>query len=299
MPKIIHINVTSSAWTSNDFIQDCAPVDMRQRRYHWYTASQLGCVIYDNRILTIRQMKFSGFNMVRYSSSITDVTSSCQYGGLFVLKRKDGTQYLKICTDVTKRIVIPYTVTTDGDGRGKFTFGYLAAVFIAFPGYSSGLIDLTSEQDQDCYGTNVAISRGPSCNNYNTIWDGLAKGFGDYEITQCTDLWLMNDIDYFESSPFENCHFVLDHTQLPLLGEPFEMIISALNCATYYDTFQVNSQTSAAPGNMNVEMDIIEEPQNKTSATKVNFTVSLFAGNKYPFKSAELFYSIHDKPFLS
>ena len=106
----------------------------------------------------------------------------------------------------------------------------------------------------------------PSCNNYITIWEDKGIGFNDYKIKQCTDVWLMNDINYFESSPFENCHFVLDHDQLPHLVGSLKMVTSA----TYSDSDPVNSQTNAALQNLNVEMDIFDEPHIKTSATKVN-----------------------------
>ena len=284
-----HLNMTSLVWTCQDWFNEC--VESRQVfRNHTHITGHFGCSFISYGTITIHQMKFSGFNMVRYSSSMTDVTSSCQYGGLFVLNYRDGDQYLKICTDVKKRLVISITVTTDGDGRGVPTYGSLVVVFITFPGYSSGLIDLTSEPDQDCYGTNVATSRGPSCNNYITIWEDSGKVFHsrhDYKIKQCTNLWLMNDIDYFESSPFESCHFILDHAQLPHFVGPLKMITSALNSATYYDSVAVSSQTNATFGNMNVEMAILEEPQIKTnSATKVNITVSIFTENEYSIKSA-------------
>ena len=159
-----HLNMTSLAWTSHSIIKglatkECQP-DRLVMRIHMDTTSQLGCRTINDGIITIHQMKFSEFNMVRYSSSITDVTSSCQYGGFFVLEYYTGDQYLKICTDVKRRLIIPNTGTIDGDGRGVPAIRKVAVVFITFPGYSSGLIDLTSETDQDCYGTNVAISRG-------------------------------------------------------------------------------------------------------------------------------------------
>ena len=286
--KHSHLNMTSLAWDSEDWFDECVESRLLFRN-HTHIRSHFGCSFISYGTITIHQMKFSGFNMVRYSSSITDVTSSCQYGGLFVLKHSNGDQYLKICTDVKKRLIIPITVITDGDARGVNTYSSLVVAFITFPGYSTGVIEMTSEPDQDCYGTNVAISRGPSCNNYITLWEDSGQVFHDihdYKIKQCTNVWLMNDIDYFESSPFENCHFVLDHAQLPHLVGPLKMITSAFNSATYYDRVAVSLQTNATFGNMNVEMDIFEEPHIKTSSTKVNFTVSLFKENEYSIKSA-------------
>ena len=276
-----YLNMSSLSWTCHSKYKRC---------YDYFNKKvpiQFTCNVAHNKIITIHQMKFSTLNMVRYSSSITSFTASCQYGGLFVMNL-NGTEYLKVCTDVKKKLVIPYTSTINGDGRSDDHNFIIVIIFITFPGYSSGFIDLISGPDQDCYGTNLAISRGPSCNNYYTIWDDSGLYVWDvknYKIKQCTDLWLINDIDYFESSPFENCDFVFNPSQLPNLVGQFEMITSAVTSVTYYESFPVNSQ-SATLGNMNVKMVIFEEPQINTSATKANVTTALFAANKYSFKSA-------------
>ena len=279
-----HINSKTLAWTVMRATKYC---DLSHDGVSIRTQRNAACYIDHSIIITIHHMKFTGINMLHHSSSIAYHSATCQYGGLFVLKTPDTTEYFTICTNVKNRLVIPFTAYK-GDARGTL-FDWISegimgmVIFITFPGYSHGFIHLTTESDTDCYGTNFAIARGPSCNNHITAWD---DDFGiNVQGKQCTDLWLMNDIDYFAPSPFENCLFVFDHAQLGTLLGPFKMIAGSSTSVVYSRTFLVNAKSNTWVGNMNVEINIIKYLQDKTNMIKENFTVSLLTKNEYHFKS--------------
>ena len=245
-----HINSTTLSWTVRRYLEkNCDyfnDVSVAIR-----TQSHALCYLEHSTIITIHQMKFTGFNMLRHSPSIFTMTATCQYGGLFVLKRAE---YFKIRTDAKNRFVVPITIF-NRDVRGSTMYGYLdsgTVVFVTFPGYSRGFVHLTIVPDTDCYGTNIAIARGPSCNNYLTFWDD--KHGTHIEGQQCTDAWLMNDIDYKKPSPFEKCSFVLDHANLGTLAGPFKMITGASTSVIYHTAVSVYTDSSTWIENLNIDI---------------------------------------------
>ena len=278
-----HINSTTLSWIVRRYLEkNCdyfndVSVSIR-------TQSHALCYLEHSTIITIHQMKFTGFNMLRHSPSIYTMTATCQYGGLFVLKRAE---YFKICTDVKNRFVVPFTIF-NRDVRGSTMYGYGdsgTVVFVTFPGYSRGFVHLTIVPDTDCYGTNIAIARGPSCNNYLTFWD--AKYGTHIEGQQCTDAWLMNDTDYEKPSPFENCSFVLNHANLGTLAGPFKMITGASTSVIYHTAVSVNTDSSTWIENLNIDIYTSKDSQIKiymTKAQKHKSTFSLFVENEYSFK---------------
>ena len=147
-------------------------------------------------------------------------------------------------------------------------------IFKTFHGYSSGYVDLTITGDKECFGQNILISRGPSCNNYLNVWTDK-----DYlrniqrEITYCTDVWLLNDIDMFESSPFENCTFTLDHAQLGFAVDTYKIKIT--------DSYLIHQSTEYVDFDginlLNMDVDILTSIDAETSfMTKhIKFSVPL------------------------
>ena len=232
-------------------------------------------------IVTIHSMTFTGFNMQFHNPSSISLFDTCQYGGLFVLK-ENGTEYLKLCTDVHASFTFPFNgFWPEAGGGGKI-------VFATFQGYSRGSIYLTSVRDLECTGLNIEISRGPSCNNYLTSWDDLywneyLLGFPHTRIqNNCTDVWLMNDIDYFDSSPFENCSFVFDPIQSAF-------VVGSVKMTTGASTSYINSSTLLGDI-MHVAMNTFTDANPKTT-TKKYFSVHLKTQNEYKF------YSIGDMAF--
>ena len=241
-----------------------------------YYSTYVYCPHRFSTIITIHSMTFTGFNMHRHHPSVISMFAACQYGGLFVVRE---TGYLKLCANVRASFTFPFNGNRLGDG---------VIVFATFPGYSSGSLHLTSGKDYECTGLNIGISRGPSCNNYFTIWDDLGSGFhfefNDWFQNNCTDLWIMNNLDYFDSSPFENCSFVLHPIHLSFLVGSVKMITGASALCTYSTPFLINSQPSALLEDMNVEVDAFKDAYDRTT-TKVNFSVPLLTHNEYKFNS--------------
>ena len=146
-------------------------------------------------IFTIHQMQFIGHN--RLSHSDNSQYSGCHYGGLFIIKSEQY-EYFSLCSNITEEVSLPFN-TENVDYK---------LIFITFQGYSSGFIDLTIHRDEDCYGENIAISMGPSCNNIRWIWLDQPVMYGFESPKQmCSDVWLLNNIGI--ASPFENCSFWL------------------------------------------------------------------------------------------
>ena len=111
--------------------------------------------------MTIHQMTFTRVNMLRHSSSSR--TPTCQYGGLFLIALNfyngiNDLNYITICSNVSHKANLPINTTHLHDHSN-----YLIGVyFITFEGYSSWFVNITFSEDQECFGSNVTISRGPS-----------------------------------------------------------------------------------------------------------------------------------------
>ena len=166
-------NMSKLAWSSELRIRsDCRkPPDFDYFEMHLNSSkynSAFGFCDFYSSIITIHSMMFTGFNMQRHSPSAISLFTTCQYGGLFVIK-SNTTEYLKLCADVRGSFTFPINGFVTRNNRQAFE----EIVFTTFLGYSSGSIHLTAVRDYACTGLNVAISRGPSCNNSVTIWDDL------------------------------------------------------------------------------------------------------------------------------
>ena len=259
------------------------------------------CWQHHSAIIVIHHMTFTGVNMLRHSPTHTSLFATCQYGGLFVLTGS-GTEYVKMCTNVSVRRILPFQVQLRDEGYGGAS---AVVVFITFPRYTSGFIELQLGWDR-CFGPNMAISRGPSCKNHISHWDDQyyysvpsTAYYAEVNLKEhCTDLWLVNDIDYFEPSPFEDCSFVLDHTQLAFPVGKFRMIISSAFIS--HSTVSTNSQSRAWPGSMNVAMDVFKDSQMQSTTTKLNFSVLLSELNENHFSPVaytvfKLNLSVHDQ----
>ena len=239
-------------------------------------------------VITINQLTFAGFNMLRHSPS--DIFSMCQYGGLFVSKidyhDKPSDEYFKICSNVTDTKTIPI----------HYSVGELnAIVFITFPGYSSGMVDLTFKQDFFCFGQTTSISRGPSCSEYWNTWYDYDTPFptgvnnSNWKHIQCNDVWLMNDIAVYESIPYENCSFALDHSKLAFPVGPFKMITSSSFIPR--STFTMTTSKESPLGELSIEMDILKNFPISTSTRKINISVPLMTEktNTFNFSTYTVF----------
>ena len=143
-------------------------------------------------------------------------------------------------------------------------------VFITFQGYSSEFIDLMFTDSYECYGYNIAMSRAPGCNSYLNIWADSVVFFNSGKVVQhhCTELWLMNDIDFMEPSPFENCSFTLDHSLVQLLASPLNIITGTMSS---YLNYVVDSHINPLLGDMYVEVNTFKSFHIRTATQKVNF----------------------------
>ena len=147
-----HINAQIFRWFSRIMVR-CQ--DFRGNNAVLWSTNQC---FWGNRIATIRQMLFTGYNMLSHSDN-NIMYSGCQYGGFFQVNMNTKRDYFKICSNVTKESSVPdmYTLGT-------------TYIFITFQGYSSGFIEFVFSEDI-CRVINIAISRGPSCNNVqSTVW---------------------------------------------------------------------------------------------------------------------------------
>ena len=199
-----------------------------KRALHFHGSSGKCFLSSFHGIITVHQMIYTGVNMLRHSPSTT--SPSCQYGGLFVFMMNPysnvlhhSRNYIAICSNVLSKTIIP-VIRLEHSENLEYHFGVM---FVTFKGYSSGFVDLTLQEDKECFGTNVAIARGPSCNNYFNHWTDIANSIMKLEVKHCSDVWLLNEIDLFESSPFENCTFTLDHAEVGFPIGTYKMIISA------------------------------------------------------------------------
>ena len=226
--------------------------------------------------MTIHEMTFIGINMLRHSPPSRIPT--CQYGGLFVVwvnhKPDDHPHnYITICSNVSHKTVFPINDTLN-DGLTES----LLLLFITFEGYSNGFVDITMATDEECFGSDVAISTDPFGSNILSNWTDQSINVMDRKITLCTDVWLLNEIDIFDSVPFQNYTFTLDHTQLGFPVAKYKMII--YSCFIYRSDFFMDS-TATVPLEMNAFISL----QTKLDTAKFNFSVPFSMRNEYIFDS--------------
>ena len=227
--------------------------------------------------MAVHQLTFTGVNMLRHSPSSR--TPTCQYGGLFLIalsirSSMNDLNYITICSNVSHKANFPINTTISEHILGVY--------FITFEGYSSGFVDITFSKDQECFGSNVAISRGPACENILSLWPDKANSRSRRAMAQCTDVWLLNEIDLVESLPFENCTFMLDHAQL---GFPVESFIMTVYSSIIHQTDLSNNYRAKPSLVMDVGMDYDSSFVSQTGATNFNFTVDLSMQNEYTFDS--------------
>ena len=216
--------------------------------------------------MTIHQMTFIGMNTLHHSPPSTLPT--CQYGGLFVVWvihacKRDVTvgNYITICSHVSQKTVFPINNTLN-----DWYCQSLLLVFITFKGYSNGFVDITIGEDEECFGSDVAISKGPFGRNIMSHWTDQSISVMERKITLCTDVWLMNEIDIFDSVPFENYTFTLDHSQLGFPVAKYKMIIYS---SFIYRSDFFRDSTAMSPLEMNAFISL----QTKLTTTNFNFSV--------------------------
>ena len=235
-------------------------------------------LLHTHNSMIIDQMTFTGVNMLRHSPSNRSPT--CQYGGLFVFFVNSNIthhslNYITICSNISDKTIFP--INRPQNLRDDL----LVLTFITFDGYSHGFVDITADNDQRCFGSNIAISRGPSCSSILSSWrdEKLIPG---RTMSVCTDVWLLNEIDMFESLPVENCTFTLDHVQLGFPVATFKM--SVYNYLIDHTDLSFDSGAESSL-EMDVEMKIFQQNSANSVSTNVSFTVSLpaFEHNEYSF----------------
>ena len=286
-----YINSTLLNWTSGFkysnwlynggilFLQRCSSSGHGSSLYVQGTYSRCWLKHYHG-IITIRQMIFTGPTMLRHSPSSRSPT--CQYGGLFVVRKNlrshHSHNHITICSNVTDKKILPI----NSSSRDELVFvGYIVGViFITFPGYSGGFIDLTITKDDECFGSNVALSRGPYCNNYFNFWTDKANRRIDKSVTHCTDVWLLNNIGIFESSPFENCTYILDHAQLGFPVVAYQMIL--YSSVIYQSDYFADLNTKHL-FYINAEVEVLKDIQARFASEIVTFRVSLSSQNEHFF----------------
>ena len=187
-------------------------------------------------------------------------------------------EYISVCSNIKEESVFPITDHHGDTPTRTFRLPrYL--IFITFHCYSSGFIDLSYTRDEACFGENFAISRGPSCNNFEITWRDrevtgpFNSGFKSDKKHICTDVWLLNNIIKVETSPFENCSFVLDHLRSAFLVGRFKMIISALFATN--SSFNNIATDMSLLGYTQVEMDVYKDLAIPTATENVNFSIPL------------------------
>ena len=233
-------------------------------------------------------MTFTGVNMLRHSPS--SISPTCQYGGLFVYLvnafsnvNDHSLNYVTLCTNVSDKIVFPLNNTNSHHDYDEKRYYYIV-IFITFEGYSKGFVDLTIGEDQECFGSNIVISRGPYDSKILSHWDDISTGASSIFDTRdlnlkarttimCRDVSLLNEIDIFESLPFQNHTFILDHAQLG-----FPVASSNMTIYSYYihqTDFSINSNAKSSL-EIDVEINTSRNFPAKSGMVKFNFTVPPF-----------------------
>ena len=162
-------------------------------------------------------------------------------------------------------------------------------IFITFEGYSNGFVDITFGEDQECFGSNIVISRGPAGSNSVSHWGDIAVNFGALKAwddtsnqeriaKRCADVWLLNEIDIFESFPFQNHTFTLDHAQLGFPVASFNMTIYSY--FIHQTDFSVDSNAMSSL-EIDIERNTSRKYPAKSGMVKFNFTVPPFLQSEY------------------
>ena len=247
-------------------------------------------LLYRYDSITVHQMTFTGVNMLRHSPSSRSPT--CQYGGLFVYQvnaystvNDHSLNYVTLCTNVSDKIIFPL----NNSSYRPYDVDHFIVIFITFEGYSNGFVDLTFSENQECFGSNIVISRGPYGNKILSHWDDISAGTAselddryhnlkERTTIMCRDVWLLNEIDIYESLPFQNYTFTLDNAQL---GFP----VASSNMTIYsYFIYQIDFAVDSSAKRyleIDVEINTSRKFPAKSGMVEFNFTVPPFVQSEY------------------
>ena len=258
--------------------ENCLRSNNRYESFHLRGTSGRCWLLNVHSAMTVNQMTFTGVNMLRHNPSNRNPT--CQYGGLFVVFVRYGPHikhhslnYITICSNISDKTTFPISKTQN------LKYYSVVMIFITFDRYSHGFIDVTMDHDQECFGSNIAISRGPSCSSILSSWRDK-KYYAGRTMTVCTDVWLLNEIDVFESLPAENCIFTLDYVQLGFPVGTFKL--SAYSYLVPHTDLSFDSSPESSL-EMDVEMKTFFLNPANSATTNFNFTLSVLEHNEYSF----------------
>ena len=294
-------------WTGNfqyfkedPYLTDYSELFNNSRKCLHSTAHQLQgtsgqCWLF-NRVdsITVHQMTFTGVNMLRHGPS--SISSPCQYGGLFVYLvnivsnvNDHSLNYVTLCTNVSDKVIFPLNNTNHHD-QYDLKKDCFIVIFMSFEGYSNGFIDLTFSEDKECFGSNIVISGGSYGNTILSHWGDISAGassildhMDDINLKErttlmCRDVWLLNEIDIFESLPFQNYTFTLDHA---LLGFP------VASCNMYIYGYYIHQTDFSVDSNakssleIDVEINTSRKFPVKPEMVKFNFTAPPFVQSEH------------------
>jgi hypothetical protein len=163
------------------------------------------CVIVDAfKNLVIKEMMFSGYNSMLHQPS----TSLCQYGGLYIILQNPVSrvsyEYARVCSNIRSRSVLPYA-----DYDEQFSLprhrGYV--LFITFPGYSEGHIDIAithNPPNPQHVTTNLVMRKaGPRKDDYESVIKDSPLHTADRQTT-VANVWLVNELHRKPPTPFHS-----------------------------------------------------------------------------------------------
>ena len=149
--------------------------------------------------VNLHQMTFSGFNMLLHTPTGTSTT--CEYGGLFILNYKHPhtyANYLTICSNVTADAKLPYV-------QSKGT--HMMVIFVTFRGYSHGVVDLTMAVDKECIGLNYLYFSHKTTFPGFMLGDPITKEYNGSQVTQCSEFWITHNLLSTWFTPFTKLHY--------------------------------------------------------------------------------------------
>ena len=175
---------------------------------------------------SVHQMEFDGFNMLLHSPYAYSTT--CEYGGLFIFeqdKSGDLTDVRIMCSNTTTEIILPYEQKP----------GYrMVIIFVTFPGYSSGFVDLIITKEKNCIGPNHEFMY-PNMESPHKLGDEMNHYTDAPQSTQCTDIWLTVNLRLQEWFIFTELKYIQSKYTERIMGS-FDMITSAylVSLTTYH-----------------------------------------------------------------
>ena len=186
---------------------------------------------------TLHHISFTGFNMLQHSA--TGYTTTCEYGGLFIMHYTTGSysDYISICSNTTSQHVFPYSFpySLGNDARADIR---MVIILVTFPGYSRGFADLTAITEENCIGVNyidgfVHTQRLMA----DKWWDPMNNNHG--EVISCTDFWITHNALYTFHDDLVNKQYYLYYIQdIDFMMALNKMIISSslLSRTTFHNS---------------------------------------------------------------